>query len=126
MLGYTDCSRSGFKSRKTNSLLLATLVGSVLLCACGRPDNRSVDSIASSIRARAGLVQTLKEGRKISENGRGYLRSEQGVYLDIQDRRIVEEENYEREKIFALLAKANEVGKKNVETIFSKKASHSR
>jgi len=106
-----------------NALLL---IAALFLCSCGKPDNRSLDSVASSIRARASVVQGLKEARKITENGRGYLRSEQGIYLDIQDRRIVEEENYERGKAFALIAKENEVGKKNVETIFAAKASRPR
>jgi len=96
------------------------------LCSCGKPDNRSLDSVASSIRARASLVQTMKDGRKITENGRGYLRAEQGVYLDVPDRRIVEEENYERGKVFSLLAKEHEVAKKNVEDIFAEKAFKSR
>ncbi|MEI8386190.1 MAG: DUF1318 domain-containing protein [Verrucomicrobiota bacterium] len=106
-----------------NALLL---IAAFFLCSCGKPDNRSLDSVASSIRARASVVQGLKEARKITENGRGYLRSEQGIYLDIQDRRIVEEENYERGKAFALIAKENAVGKKNVETIFAAKASRPR
>ena len=105
--------------RVRNALLL---LAAFFLSSCGKPDNRSLDSVASSIRARASIVQGLKEARKITENGRGYLRSEQGIYLDVQDRRIVEEENYERGKVFALVAKENEVGKKNVETIFAAKA----
>ena len=106
-----------------NALLVIT---TIFLCSCGKPDNRSLDSVASSIRARASLVQGLKEARKIMENGRGYLRSEQGIYLDIQDRRILEEENYERGKVFALIAKEYELKKKNIETIFAAKASKSR
>ena len=102
------------------------LVVALFLCSCGKPDNRSLDSVASSIRARSGVVQALKAARKISENGRGYLRSEPGTYLDIQERRILEEENYERGKAFALIAKEHEVGKKNVETIFAAKISKQR
>ena len=95
----------------------------LVLCGCGRPDNRNLDSLGSSIRARAALVQTLKAEGKISESGRGYLRSNPGIYLDIPDRRIVEEENHERGKVFTLLAREYQLPKRNIEAIFVKKSS---
>lgn len=54
------------------------------------------------------------------------MRSKPDIYLDIQERRIVEEENHERGKVFSLLAKEYAVGKKNVESIFAAKASKAR
>ncbi len=102
------------------------LAGSLLLPACGRPDNRSIDQIASSIRARSASVQSLKEAKRIREDGRGSLRAESGVYLEVSERRIVEQENYERDKIFSLLAKNYQLGRANVAQVFAKLANRSK
>jgi hypothetical protein len=106
--------------------LVLLLVGSLFLPACGRPDNRSVDQIASSIRARSASVQSLKEAKRVREDGRGSLRAESGVYLEVSERRIVEQENYERDKVFSLLAKNYQVGRANVAQVFAKLANRSK
>lgn len=107
-------------------LLALALVASVVMSGCGRPDNRSVDQIASSIRARSGAVQSLKETKRVREDGRGALRAESGVYLEVAERRIVEQENYERDKVFGLLAKSYQVGRANVAQVFAKLATRSK
>jgi uncharacterized protein YdbL (DUF1318 family) len=101
-------------------------VASLLLPACGRPDNRSADQVASSILARSAAVQSLKEAKRVREDGRGSLRAESGVYLEVSERRIVEQENYERDKIFSLLAKSYQVGRANVAQVFAKLANRSK
>jgi uncharacterized protein YdbL (DUF1318 family) len=90
------------------------------LCSCEKPDNRNIDLLAKSIRSRAAAVQTLKQEGLISENGRGYLRPNPGIHLNIPERRILEEENFERSKVFLLIAKQNELPKRNVEAVFVK------
>ena len=107
-------------------LLSLLLASSVILSGCGRPDNRSVDQIASSIRARSGAVQSLKEAKRVREDGRGSLRAESGIYLEVSERRIVEQENYERDKVFGLLAKSYQVGRANVAQVFAKLATRSK
>lgn len=109
-----------------HALLALALVVAVTLSGCGRPDNRSVDQIASSIRARSGAVQSLKETKRVREDGRGNLRAESGVYLEVAERRIVEQENYERDKIFGLLAKSYQLGRANVAQVFAKLATRSK
>jgi hypothetical protein len=106
--------------------LALLLVGSLFLPACGRPDNRSIDQVASSIRARSASIQSLKEAKRLREDGRGSLRAESGVYLEVSERRIVEQENYERDKIFNLLAKNYQVGRANVAQVFAKLANRSK
>lgn len=96
------------------------------MSGCGRPDNRSVDQIASSIRSRSGAVQSLKEAKRVREDGRGSLRAESGIYLEVSERRIVEQENYERDKVFGLLAKSYQVGRANVAQVFAKLATRSK
>jgi hypothetical protein len=109
-----------------HALLALALVVAVALSGCGRPDNRSVDQIASSIRARSGAVQSLKETKRVREDGRGNLRAESGVYLEVAERRIVEQENYERDKVFGLLAKSYQLGRANVAQVFAKLATRSK
>lgn len=110
-------------SRSSAVILLAS---SVLLSACGRPDNRSVEQVASSIRARSATVESLKKAKRVREDGRGSLRAESGIYLEVSERRIVEQENYERDKIFRLLAKSYQVGRASVAQIFGKLALRSK
>ena len=110
----------------SSGLLSLLLASGVILSGCGRPDNRSVDQIASSIRARSGAVQSLKEAKRVREDGRGSLRAESGIYLEVSERRIVEQENYERDKVFGLLAKSYQVGRANVAQVFAKLATRSK
>ena len=110
----------------SSGLLSLLLASGVILSGCGRPDNRSVDQIASSIRARSGAVQSLKEAKRVREDGRGSLRAESGIYLEVSERRIVEQENYERDKVFGLLAKSYQVGRANVAQVFAKLAKRSK
>ena len=110
----------------SSGLLSLLLASGVILSGCGRPDNRSVDQIASSIRARSGAVQSLKEAKRVREDGRGSLRAESGIYLEVSERRIVEQENYERDKVFGLLAKSYQVGRANVAQVFAKLAARSK
>ena len=110
----------------TRGLLPLFLASGVILSGCGRPDNRSVDQVASSIRARSVAVQSLKEAKRVREDGRGNLRAETGVYLEVAERRIVEQENYERDKIFGLVAKSYQVGRANVAQVFAKLATRSK
>lgn len=109
-----------------SGFLALLLASGVFLSGCGRPDNRSVDQVASSIRARSAAVQSLKEAKRVREDGRGNLRAETGVYLEVAERRIVEQENYERDKIFGLVAKSYQVGRANVAQVFAKLATRSK
>lgn len=102
--------------------LLVVGVGTVLLFGCGPSKSKGTEGLASSVRARAGQVMGLKQSKRVVEDGKGYLKSLPGVYLEIPERRTVEEENFDREKIFSVLAKEYGVKKEVVEKVFAKKA----
>lgn len=114
------------RTAQSDLILRSAVIAALALSACGRPDNRSLDEVTSSIRARSSAVQSLKDSKRVREDGRGKLRAEAGVYLEVAERRLLEEENYEREKVFTMLAKSYQLGRSNVEQIFGKLASRKK
>lgn len=110
----------------TARLLVSIVAFHVVLpmTACsGKPSGALSPALEASISGRAHLVKALKDSGRVREGSKGYLLAADRVYLDIPERRLVEEENFERGKVFALLARKHNIPKSEVERIFASRAS---
>ena len=103
-------------------IVLRVLVGCacvVLLGACSE-DGKKYQTLKKQIQQHSGEVQTVKRGGNASEGTRGFLLSTEVASLE--EREVVQRENFYREQMFALLGKFYGITAEHVGETFAQKA----
>lgn len=101
-------------------LISMTLVALTLLFAgcSGAPDLSAIAPLKARVTARQPALTQLKTEGLCRENSTGLLSRMDGAKLSIEQRTLIEEENFDRERIFEALATAYALPAGEIKSLF--------
>lgn len=101
------------------SIWLAGMAMAVLFSGCSEaPDLSGIAPLKGRVAARQAELTRMKGEGLCAENSSGMLGRSPTAALSLEQRTLIEEENYDRERIFEALASAYSLSSADVRSVF--------
>ena len=103
----------------TQSFWILGTFGCLVFSGCApQVDLTEIAPLKARVSARQASLSHLKTEGLCSENSSGMLTRAAGGALSVEQRTLIEEENFDRERIFEAVARAYSLSVSDVKTLF--------